>query len=197
MGRGNLSDEEWERPRPFLPVSNGRCGQWRNHRQVSTGFCTGCGPGALRDLPERFGPWKTVYERHYGRPTVRGSVCCNRSRLLPMSRARSAGTSRWAPPSCGPTTRGQRPDQASVGTCVKGGRDGRTSGRNAVQSLLARLVKVQELGDWAARGAVRAAPIVPACPRRPAAPELQPSSMGTPAGRPSVTDGDDPPAAFA
>ncbi|MEU9072489.1 transposase [Streptomyces sp. NPDC048109] len=34
-----------ERLRPFLPVSNGRCGRWRYH-------------------PERFGPWKTVYERH-------------------------------------------------------------------------------------------------------------------------------------
>jgi len=34
MGRGDLADAEWERLRPFLPVSNGRCGRWRDHRQV-------------------------------------------------------------------------------------------------------------------------------------------------------------------
>jgi transposase len=45
VGRGDLTDAEWARLRPFLPVGNGRCGRWR-------------------DLPERFGPWKTVYERH-------------------------------------------------------------------------------------------------------------------------------------
>lgn len=34
MERGDLSDDEWVRLQPFLPVSNGRCGRWRNHRQV-------------------------------------------------------------------------------------------------------------------------------------------------------------------
>ncbi|GLW04590.1 hypothetical protein Slala05_82200 [Streptomyces lavendulae subsp. lavendulae] len=28
MGRGDLSDAEREWPRPFLPVSNRRCGRW-------------------------------------------------------------------------------------------------------------------------------------------------------------------------
>ncbi|MER7959245.1 transposase [Streptomyces sp. NPDC096030] len=37
MGWGELSDAEWERPRPFLSVSNGRCGRWRDHRQVVDG----------------------------------------------------------------------------------------------------------------------------------------------------------------
>ncbi|MFE1288141.1 IS5 family transposase [Streptomyces sp. NPDC058751] len=37
MGRGALSDAEWERLRPFLPVSNRRCGRWRDHRQVIDG----------------------------------------------------------------------------------------------------------------------------------------------------------------
>ena len=50
----------------FLPVSSGRCGRWRDHRQVIDGilharYGRGC---SRRDLPERFGPWKTVYERH-------------------------------------------------------------------------------------------------------------------------------------
>ncbi|WP_405859461.1 transposase [Streptomyces sp. NBC_00090] len=64
MGRGDLSDAEWERLRPFLPVSNGRCGRWRDHRQVIDGILHRVRTGVQwRDLPERFGPWKTVYER--------------------------------------------------------------------------------------------------------------------------------------
>ncbi|WP_442806220.1 IS5 family transposase [Streptomyces sp. NBC_01317] len=63
--RGELSDAEWERLRPFLPVSNGRCGRWRDHRQVIYGILHRVRTGVhRRDLPERFGPWKTVYERH-------------------------------------------------------------------------------------------------------------------------------------
>ncbi|MFJ3284715.1 MULTISPECIES: IS5 family transposase [unclassified Streptomyces] len=65
MGRGDLSDAEWARLRPFLPVSIGRCGRWRDHRQVIDGILHRVRTGVQwRDLPERFGPWKTVYERH-------------------------------------------------------------------------------------------------------------------------------------
>ncbi|MEV6013818.1 IS5 family transposase [Streptomyces sp. NPDC051976] len=65
MGRGDLTDAEWERLRPFLPVSNGRCGRWRDHRQVIDGILYRVRTGVQWcDLPERFGPWKTVYERH-------------------------------------------------------------------------------------------------------------------------------------
>ena len=65
MGRGDLSDAEWERLRPLLPVSNGRCGRWRDHRQVIDGILHRVRTGVQwRDLPEQYGPWKTVYERH-------------------------------------------------------------------------------------------------------------------------------------
>lgn len=65
MGRGDLTDEDWERLRPFLPVGNGRCGRWRDHRQVINGILHRARTGVQwRDLPGRFGPWKTVYERH-------------------------------------------------------------------------------------------------------------------------------------
>ncbi|WP_392968490.1 IS5 family transposase [Streptomyces sp. LN245] len=65
MGRGDLSDAEWERLQPFLPVSNRRCGRWRDHRQVIDGILHRVRTGVRwRDLPERFGLWKTVYERH-------------------------------------------------------------------------------------------------------------------------------------
>lgn len=64
-GRGDLSEEEWERLEPFLPVSNGRCGRWRDHRQVINGILHRERTGVpWRDLPECYGPWKTVYERH-------------------------------------------------------------------------------------------------------------------------------------
>ncbi|THA46055.1 IS5 family transposase [Streptomyces sp. A1136] len=65
MGRGDPTDAEWGRPRPFLPVSNGRCGRWRDHHQVIDGIPHRVRAGVQwRDLPERFGPWRTVYERH-------------------------------------------------------------------------------------------------------------------------------------
>uniref|UniRef100_UPI003570E3D6 IS5 family transposase n=1 Tax=Streptomyces ruber TaxID=83378 RepID=UPI003570E3D6 len=65
MGRGDLTDAEWERLEPFLPVSNGRCGRWRDHRQVIDGILHRVRTGVQwRGLPDRFGPWKTVYERH-------------------------------------------------------------------------------------------------------------------------------------
>ncbi|MFE4414773.1 IS5 family transposase [Streptomyces sp. NPDC056821] len=54
-----------ERLRPFLPVSNRRCGRWRDQRQVIDGILHRVRTGVQWcALPERFGPWKTVYERH-------------------------------------------------------------------------------------------------------------------------------------
>ncbi|WP_374311067.1 IS5 family transposase [Streptomyces sp. MMS20-AI2-20] len=65
MGRGDLRDAEWELLRPFLSVSNGRCGRWRDHRLVIDGILHRVRTGVQwRGLPGRFGPWKTVYERH-------------------------------------------------------------------------------------------------------------------------------------
>lgn|GEM_PF-1851267 len=50
---------------PLLPVSNNRCGRWRDHRQMINGIIHRLGTGVQwRELPERFGPWKTVHKRH-------------------------------------------------------------------------------------------------------------------------------------
>ncbi|MFG3382195.1 transposase [Streptomyces sp. NPDC047999] len=47
--------------RPLLPVSNGRCGRWRDHRQVINGILHRVRTGVhWRDLPDRFGPWKRI-----------------------------------------------------------------------------------------------------------------------------------------
>ncbi|MFE4526175.1 transposase [Streptomyces anulatus] len=40
-------------------------GRWRDHRQVINGIIHRLGTGVQwRELPERFGPWKTVRKRH-------------------------------------------------------------------------------------------------------------------------------------
>ncbi|EFL20896.1 IS5 family transposase [Streptomyces himastatinicus ATCC 53653] len=46
-------------------MSNNRCGRWRDHRQVINGIIHRLSTGTQwRELPERFGPWKTVHKRH-------------------------------------------------------------------------------------------------------------------------------------
>ena len=54
----------WRRLGPRLPANGRRGKQWKSHRAVVNGilwrFRTGC---PWRDLPERYGPWQTVYSR--------------------------------------------------------------------------------------------------------------------------------------
>jgi transposase len=64
-GRGDLTNAEWERLQPFLPRGGGRGGRWSEHRKVINGVLFRARTGVpWRDLPERFGPWETVYKRH-------------------------------------------------------------------------------------------------------------------------------------
>jgi transposase len=57
----------WARIEPVLPSSNGLRGRpFRDHRQVVEGIVHRYRTGvAWRDLPERFGPWQTVWKRHH------------------------------------------------------------------------------------------------------------------------------------
>ncbi|MFF4054149.1 IS5 family transposase [Streptomyces chartreusis] len=65
MGRGDLTNEEWARLQPHLPKSGQRGGRWANHRRIINGILYRNRTGVpWRDLPARFGKWKTVYERH-------------------------------------------------------------------------------------------------------------------------------------
>ncbi|WP_392957644.1 IS5 family transposase [Streptomyces sp. LN245] len=65
MGRGDLSDEEWARLEPHLPANRGRGGRWQCHRRVINGILFRQRTGLpRRDLPPRFGRWKTVHDRH-------------------------------------------------------------------------------------------------------------------------------------
>ncbi|MCO6721407.1 transposase, partial [Streptomyces sp. Vc714c-19] len=64
MGRGDLTNREWSLLGPHLPPSGGRGGRWNDHRTVVNGILFRIRTGVpWRDLPERYGSWKTVYER--------------------------------------------------------------------------------------------------------------------------------------
>lgn len=65
VGRGELTDKAWARIEPLLPAQSGRRGgRWRSHRQVIDAILWKERTGApWRDLPERYGPWKTAHER--------------------------------------------------------------------------------------------------------------------------------------
>jgi transposase len=65
VGRGDLTNAEWERLEPFLPRGGTRGGRWSEHRKIINGVLFRARTGVpWRDLPERFGPWETVYKRH-------------------------------------------------------------------------------------------------------------------------------------
>ncbi|MGW7052888.1 IS5 family transposase [Streptomyces sp. NPDC054887] len=65
MGRGDLTSVEWERLEPFWPRGGRPGGRWSDHRRVINGVLYRVRTGVQwRDLPERFGPWETVYKRH-------------------------------------------------------------------------------------------------------------------------------------
>ena len=59
-----LSDEQWELIAPMLPGNKNRGGQWKDHRLIVDGILWILSDGGRwRNLPERFGPWQTVYDR--------------------------------------------------------------------------------------------------------------------------------------
>ncbi|MET8312429.1 IS5 family transposase [Micromonospora sp. NPDC005173] len=65
MGRGDLTNDEWARLARHLPKPGRRGGRWGDHRRMINGILFRIRTGVpWRDLPERFGNWKTVYERH-------------------------------------------------------------------------------------------------------------------------------------
>src|ERR671927_1022843 len=64
VGRGELTDAAWARIAPLLPKNGRRGKQWRDHRQVINAILWKLRTGApWRDVPERYGPWKTAHER--------------------------------------------------------------------------------------------------------------------------------------
>lgn len=64
--RHELSDEQWERLAPLLPLEEGRPGrpsELPNRTFMNAIFYIAKTGVPWRDLPSRFGPWKTVHTR--------------------------------------------------------------------------------------------------------------------------------------
>ena len=63
--RHELTDEQWETLEPLLPPQRPATGRpAKDHRTVLNGILWILRTGApWRDLPERYGPWQTVYSR--------------------------------------------------------------------------------------------------------------------------------------
>ena len=62
--RYELSDDQWDLIREFLPANGRRGQQWKDHRTVIDGILWALSDGGRwRNLPERFGKWKTVFNR--------------------------------------------------------------------------------------------------------------------------------------
>lgn len=67
MHRYDLTDAQWAVLKPFFPdrYHHGKAGHpWKDHRPLVNGILWHLHTGApWPDVPERYGPWKTVYDR--------------------------------------------------------------------------------------------------------------------------------------
>lgn len=64
MARHEMTDWQWEQIKEMLPSNGGRGRQWQDHRRIMNGIFWILNTGApWRDLPERYGKWKTVHDR--------------------------------------------------------------------------------------------------------------------------------------
>lgn len=89
-----FTDEQWDRIEPLLPTNAGRRGRpFGEHRRVVEGIVYRYRAGIpWRDLPERYGPWQTVWKRHH-----RFSLDGTWDRVLStvLAEADAAGTIDW------------------------------------------------------------------------------------------------------
>ncbi len=64
MARTDLSEAQWRTLAPHLPANPKRGQAWSDHRTVINGILWRLKTGAgWRDIPERYGPHQTCYER--------------------------------------------------------------------------------------------------------------------------------------
>jgi transposase len=63
--RHELTDAEWALLEPLMPGQPRQGHRWADHRTVINGILWRTRTGTpWRDLPQRYGNWKTVYGRH-------------------------------------------------------------------------------------------------------------------------------------
>jgi transposase len=64
MRRHELTEDQYQAIKHLLPENGERGGQWEDHHRALNGLLwrlrTGC---PWRDIPERYGPWSTIYDR--------------------------------------------------------------------------------------------------------------------------------------
>ena len=77
MRRHELTDEQFARLEPYLPKGGPEGGHpWAEHRRILNGLFWKLHTGAQwRDIPERYGPWTTIYDR-YRRSSQEGRFAC-------------------------------------------------------------------------------------------------------------------------
>ena len=64
MRRYELTDKQYELIAPFLPPEGQPGRPWVDHRKVLNGLFWKLRSGApWRDIPERYGPYQTIYDR--------------------------------------------------------------------------------------------------------------------------------------
>lgn len=66
MRRHEVSDDHYALIAPYLPHPSGKAGHpWHDHRVVLNGLFWKLHTGAQwRDMPTRYGPWQTIYDRY-------------------------------------------------------------------------------------------------------------------------------------
>lgn len=64
MARHELTDAQFALIAPLLPIAPRRGRPWKDHRPVLNGLFWKLNTGVpWRDIPERYGPWQTIYDR--------------------------------------------------------------------------------------------------------------------------------------
>jgi len=85
VARYDFPDDAWALISPLLPPERGvsKAGRpYLEHRQVMNGiFWVLCSGAPWRDLPERYGHWKTIYNR-FNRWSKAGVINCIFNKLL-------------------------------------------------------------------------------------------------------------------
>jgi transposase len=94
MGRGDLSDRQGQQLQPLLPSRKPATGRPANdHRTMINGILWVLRTGAPgRDLPEGYGPWRTVASRFY---RWRRDGLWDRLLMAVQQRANSKGQLNW------------------------------------------------------------------------------------------------------
>ena len=131
-GRGELTDAAWARIEPLLPTERRRGRQWRDHRQVVNGILWKVRTGSpWRDVPDRYGPWKTCHER-----LRRWSADGTWDRILDevVVRDDAVGAVAWV---LSVDSTVVRAHQHAAGARTKGGTDARPSRRSSTKAKAA------------------------------------------------------------